>query len=135
MKKSQERVMKSCVMIALAIVLPAGGAWVHRPDPGRAMTVTSDLMADLMAPVVTQSAATRTALEENPAIDPDQKNDTEDVDKSTKEEMSKIEKSIEKDVTNDTEDADAEINNDTEDADTEMMKDPLDVNTDMQEMN
>ena len=131
MKKSQEIAMKSCLMIALAIVLPAGGAWIHGSDQGTAMTAP----IVLMVPVVAQSAATRMALEENPEIDPDQKNDTEDVNKSTKDDMNKIEKNIEEGVTNDTGDADTEINDDTEDADTGMMKDPLDLNTDMQEMN
>jgi hypothetical protein len=131
MKRGQDIVMKSCLTIALAIALPAGGAWVHQTNQVTAMTAP----IDLMVPVLARSAATRLALEDNPEIDPGQKNDTDDVDKSMKEDMSNIEKDIEKSVTNDTEDANTETNNNTEDADTEMMKDPLDVDTDMQEMN
>jgi len=138
MKKSRKIVMQSCLMIVLAIALPAGGAWMHRPDQGTAMAAPTDLMA----PVVTQSATTRLALEENPDIDTDLKNDTSDVDTGMKNDTSDVDSGMKNDTSDvdtgmkdDTSDVDSEMKDDTSDVDSGMKNDPGDIDTDMQEMN
>jgi hypothetical protein len=113
MKKCRKSWMKSCLMIVLTVVLPLGGAWIDRPDQGTALIAPTDLMV----PVVTQSAATRMALEENPDTDTELKNDTTDVDKG---------------MMDDTTDADKGMQNDTTDVDKGMQNDTGDVDTDMQ---
>jgi hypothetical protein len=142
MKKSrkicQKIWIKSCLMIVLAIVLPAGGAWSQRPDQGTAMAAAPDLMA----PVISQTAATRMALEENPDIDTDLKNDTSDVDTGMKNDTTDVDTGMKDDTTDvdtgmkdDTTDVDKGMKDDTSDVDTGMKNDPGDVDTDMQEMN
>ena len=138
MKKNQKVWIKPCLMIVLALALPAGGTWVHRPDQGTAMTAPTDLLV----PVVAQSAATRMALEDNPDIDTEMKNDTSDVDSGMKNDTSDVDSGMRNDTSdvdtemkNDTSDVDTEMKNDTGDVDSGMKNDSGDVDTDMQEMN
>jgi hypothetical protein len=146
MKKSQKICqkiwMKSCLMIVLTILLPAGGAWIHRPDQGTAMAVAADLMAPVIAQSAAPSATMTTALEENPDIDTDLKNDTSDVDTGMKDDTSDVDTGMKNDTSdvdtemkNDTSDVDSGMKDDTSDVDTGMKNDPGDIDTDMQEMN
>lgn len=139
MKKSQKICqkiwMKTCLMIVLAIMLPAGGSWLYRVGQEAAMAASGQPMG----PLVAQSPYTNNGLEVSPDTDTDLKNDTEDVDKGMKNDTEDVDKGMKDDTTDvdkgmndDTMDVDKGMKDETGDVDKGMKNDTGDVDTDMQ---